>query len=101
MNTLQDLVDDFFNIADYLEVKTFSTSMFRNTGKEICFNSMPLIIKKSGKFYIQNPIGYSVPIISLFQCIEGFKVSTDIVTNAIIINGVEWDGSKTNIELFR
>ena len=94
----QNLVDCFLS-EDFSNYTGAGLTGFSGNNKEIYFNGMLIIYKSKNDIVIcQGLIGnYSVmTILNLFP-----KVVANVSDNKrLFINGVEWDGKKTNLSLF-
>lgn len=61
----------------------------------ILINDKPAITKEGGKVFIQD---FNADMLHVLNSFEGIKAVKKEYT--YVINGIEWDGSKTNINLF-
>lgn len=95
-NKVQNLVDCFTNSSyeDYKGDTYFSLGM-----DKIYFNEELVCYKHKGQTYIVNNIACLDSMTKLLNCFEGIEAKEK--NGSIVINGIEWDGKKANLELFK
>lgn len=93
MKTIIDcfLISDF---TDYLNVNCMGCNVSDNN---IYYNNECIISRKNGDIFIYNPFSHFaiIPVLNAF-----IGVKAIVKNGAIFINGIQWDGKKTNLELF-
>lgn len=98
-NKIQNLVNCFIS-GDFSKFTGCDPyTVWGDNYDKITFNDEVICYKINGNIFIVNTVA-SCSVLSLFlDCFEG--ITTKVVNNVIFINGIEWDGKKTNLELFK
>ena len=95
MNYLSILVNDFKNNN---ETSLSVPSGFKLEPNAVTFNACEILTRVKGVVYITNNFSCKDMVIDTFNALDGFRAS--LKDGKIVVNGFEWDGKKTALNVF-